>query len=257
MDIRHPLITGTPTSGKTSLILEAEEAALLATSVPRPPADQLLDAAAGTVAIGRHTDGSQALLPLWNQYGAAHTLIAAPTGSGTSTLLDHLAAAEATTPLIDSRLIDGRAVAHGFGTTGRTDHGVRTATERGQALEMLGDLFDTIGRRRSGTDPDLPYAPTPQRPLITLTLTDWPEIAADEEIARLAHAICVMGRSAGVGLRVAAWSVRLIDGAALNHRLTRATRIHLTARSAPGQGTLAPHAAAPARAFRTWAPAAR
>ncbi|MFE9427786.1 hypothetical protein ACFYNO_33050 [Kitasatospora sp. NPDC006697] len=239
------------------LTLQHEEAALLATPAPRPPADQLIDTASGTVAIGRHTDGTPALLPLWNRYGAAHSLIAAPTGSGTSTLLDHVAAAEATTPLIESRLIDGRAVAHGFGTAGPADHGVRTATERGQALEMLGDVFDTIGRRRSSTDPELPYAPTPQRPLITLTLTDWPEIAADEEIARLAHAICVMGRSAGVGLRVATWSVRLIDGAALNHRLTRATRIHLTVRSAPGQGTLAPHAAAPARAFRTWAPAAR
>lgn len=142
-------------------------------------------------------------------------------------------------------------------TTGQADHGVRTATDRDQALEMLGDLFDTIGNRRPSTDPDLPYTPTPQRPLITLTLTDWPEIAADEEIARLAHAICVLGRTAGVALRVATWSVRLIDGAALNHRLTRATQIHLNARHTPGLGTLAPHAAAPARAFRTWAPADR
>ncbi|MGK4586187.1 hypothetical protein [Kitasatospora sp. HPMI-4] len=239
------------------LALQHEEAALLADPVPRPPADRLIDAAKGTVAIGHRPDGTAALLPLWNQYGAVHTLIAAPTGSGTSTLLDHLAAAEHATPLIDSRLVNGRAVAYGFATTGQADHGVRTATSRGQALEMLGDVFDTIGRRRPSTDPDLPYKPTTDRPLITLTLTDWPEIAADEEIARLAHAICMTGRTVGVALRVATWSVRLIDGAEITHRLKRATRIHLNPQYGPGMGTLAPHAAAPARAFRTWAPATR
>ncbi|GAA2154296.1 hypothetical protein GCM10009760_53080 [Kitasatospora kazusensis] len=230
------------------LTRQHEETARLADPAPRPPADQLIDPATGTAAIGRHPDGSPVLLPLWNANGAVHLHISARTGAGSSTLIDHLVAAEHASPLTEPWVADP------YGA--RPHLAARTATTKADTVALLREAVGLLrSRLREGDSGEGAYSPTPQRPLTTITLGDWPHLSTCEETVLLAEEIALTGPLAGIGLRIETWRVRFQPPLPLTTTALRdAHQITLTARLTPGLGTHAPHPAAPARLFRTWTP---
>ncbi|MEU8926997.1 hypothetical protein AB0D10_39780 [Kitasatospora sp. NPDC048545] len=231
------------------LTRQHEETAQLADPAPRPPTDQLLDTATGTAAIGRYADGRLARVPLWNVNGAVHLHISARTGAGSSTLIDHLLAAEHASPLVRSWVADAN------GTRPSHQYADRATTTKDGAADLLLEAVELLRERLLDTDADGPYAPTPQRPLISITLGDWPHLSTRGDVARLADEIARTGRLAGMSLRVETWGVDfqpplpLVDTA-----LRDAHQVVMTARLTPGLGTLAEHPHAPAHLFRTFAP---
>ncbi|WP_371484837.1 hypothetical protein [Kitasatospora sp. NBC_00315] len=224
----------------------------LADPAPRPPADQLLDAATGTVAVGRLADGRPARVPLWNANGAVHTHISARAGAGYSTLIDHLLAAEHASPFVRSWVADANGT--------RSSHRLadRAATTKDGAADLLLEAVEVLRERLRDTDTDPvsgAYAPTPQRPLISITLGDWPHLSTRGAVARMADEIARTGRLAGMSLRVETWGVVFQPPLPLIASALRdAHQVALTARLTPGLGTVAHHPAAPAQLFRVWAP---
>ncbi|MFJ6384688.1 hypothetical protein ACIQI7_32360 [Kitasatospora sp. NPDC092039] len=229
------------------LTRQHQETAQLADPAPRPPADQLIDTATGTVAIGRYADGTVARVPLWNTNGAVHLHISARTGAGSSTLIDHLVAAEHACPLTEPWVADPYGARPGLAA--------RTATTKADTTTLLREAADLLRGRLGETGDHTAYSPSPEHPLITITLGDWPHLSTDEETVRLAEEIASTGRAAGISLRIETWGVVFqpplpLTTTALRH----AHQVTMTARLTPGLGTHAPHPAAPARLFRTWTP---
>uniref|UniRef100_UPI002F906840 hypothetical protein n=1 Tax=Kitasatospora indigofera TaxID=67307 RepID=UPI002F906840 len=230
-------------------------AGALATPAPRPPAEQLLDPATGAVTVGVRADGTPARLPLWNRHGAVHTHISARAGCGASTLIDHLLVAEHAGDLTQSWVADpnGQRPSHQLAA--------RTATGPAEILALLRDAVDLLRERSRDTaalaDGDLGvYAPTPQRPLITLTLGDWPHLSTRDDLVLLAKEIALTGRRVGLSLRVETWAVRFQPSLPLmTTALRNAHQVVLTDHRTPGAGALAEHPHAPAHPFRTFAPA--
>ncbi|MEV4616977.1 hypothetical protein AB0K43_30930 [Kitasatospora sp. NPDC049258] len=242
--------TDTPAAQRyADLTRDHQERAQLADAAPRPSADQLLDAATGTVAVGRLADGTTARVPLWNVNGAVHTHISARAGAGSSTLIDHLLAAEHASPLVRSWVADANGA--------RPSHRLadRATTAKDGAADLLLEAVELLRERLLDTDTDAAYAPTPERPLISITLGDWPHLSTRGDVARMADEIARTGRLAGVSLRVETWGVVFQPPLPLIATALRdAHQIVLTARLTPGLGTLAHHPAAPAQLFRTWDP---
>ncbi|MFJ5122956.1 hypothetical protein [Kitasatospora sp. NPDC088548] len=229
------------------LTRQHQETAQLADPAPRPPADQLIDTATGTVAIGRYADGTAARVPLWNTNGAVHLHISARTGAGSSTLIDHLVAAEHACPLTEPWVADPYGARPGLAA--------RTATTKADTVTLLREAVGLLRGRLGETGDTTAYFPSPEHPLITLTLGDWPHLSTCEETVRLVGEIALTGRLAGFSLRIETWGVVFqpplpLTTTALRH----AHQVTMTARLTPGLGTHAPHPAAPARLFRTWTP---
>ncbi|MGW2544569.1 hypothetical protein ACWC5I_27745 [Kitasatospora sp. NPDC001574] len=221
----------------------------LAEPAPRPSADRLLDVATGTVAVGRLADGRPARVPLWNANGPVHTHISALVGAGSSTLIDHFLAAEHAGPLVRSWVADAGG--------DRPSHRLadRATTTRDGAADLLLEAVELLRERLRDTDTaSAAYAPTPRRPLISITLGDWPHLSTRGDVARLADEIARTGRPAGMCLRVETWGVRFQPPLPLDTVLRDAHQVVLTAPLTPGLGTLAHHPAAPAHLFRVWAP---
>lgn len=232
------------------LTRDHQERAQLADPAPRPPADQLLDTATGTVVVGRLADGTPARVPLWNRHGAVHAHISARADAGSSTLIHHLLAAEHASPLVRSWVAD----ANGHRPSHR--HADRATTTKDGAADLLLEAAELLHERLRDADTDAAYAPTPERPLLSITLGDWPHLSTRGDVARLADEIARTGRPAGISLRVETWGVVFQPPLPLIATALRdAHQIVLTARLTPGLGTLAHHPATPAQLFRTWAPA--
>ncbi|MET8624702.1 hypothetical protein ABZW30_13250 [Kitasatospora sp. NPDC004669] len=240
-------MTTTATECYAELTRDHEERIRLAVPAPRPPADRLLDPRTGTVAIGRYADGTEAQALLWDADGAVHGRIAADTGAGSSTLIDHLLAAEHTSPLIES----WAAAPYGI-RPGLADH---TASTRGETLDLLREAVALLNQRLADTDfTSGPYAPTPERPLISITLADWPRLAAGApQIRHLAGEIACAGRPAGIGLR-AEGKGELPTSIPLQAHLRHVQLIVLGTRHTPGLGVIGQAPFAFAQKFRTWAP---
>ncbi|MFI9365994.1 hypothetical protein ACIG5E_33825 [Kitasatospora sp. NPDC053057] len=229
------------------LTRDHEERAQLADPATRPPADQLLDPATGTIAIGRYADGTQARASLWNTDGAAHCQIAAETGAGSSTLIDHLLAAEHASDLTQSWAASRYGIRPGLAD--------RTTTTRGETVDLLRDAVALMHERlAAGADTAGPYAPTPERPLISITLGHGSYSSAScMEAAYLANEIATTGRLAGIALR-AEGKGALPSSIPLPLRLSHAQVIVLGFRSMPGRGLIAENRIVSGRTFRTWAP---
>ncbi|MFF8775081.1 hypothetical protein [Kitasatospora sp. NPDC015120] len=230
------------------LTRDHQERARLADPAPRPPADQLLDPATGTIAIGRYADGTVALARLWNTDGAAHCQIAAETGAGSSTLIDHLLAAEHASDLTRSWAARGYGIRDGL-----TE---RTATTRGETLDLLRDAASLMHERLADPhDASGPYVPTPERPLISITLGHGSYSAAgSSQAARLVIEIATAGRPAGLALRVEGKG-SLPCSIPLPQTVDHAQVIVLGSRSMPGRGlTVENRTVSGGPTFRTWAP---
>ncbi|MFE2412321.1 hypothetical protein ACFXDE_28635 [Kitasatospora sp. NPDC059408] len=230
----------------TELTRQHEETAQLADPAPRPPADQLIDTATGTAAIGRYADGTVARVPLWNTNGAVHLHISARTGSGSSTLIDHLVAAEHACPLTEPWVADPYGARPGLAA--------RTATTKADTVTLLREAVGLLHGRLGDPGDRAAYSPSPERPLITITLGDWPHLSTCEETVRLAEEIALTGRLAGISLRVESWGLFPAATPLITTALAHAHQVALTARLTPGLGTHATHPLAPARLFRTWTP---
>lgn len=215
------------------------ERAQLATPAPRPPAEQLLDPATGSIAIGHFADGTTARMPLWNTDGAAHNTIAAETGAGATTLLGHLLAAEHASDLVRSWV----AVDHGvpLGLAERT-------AARYDSTGLLREAIDLIDERLRDSSTG-PFRPTPDRPLISVT-ADWMHLP--QHARHLAHEIATTGRTAGVALRVFGRGP-LPGSLPLAGLIPRGAVLGF--RAMPGRGLLIDNRTAAQPTFRTWAPA--
>ncbi|MER5353435.1 hypothetical protein ABT093_24255 [Kitasatospora sp. NPDC002551] len=229
------------------LTRDHQERALLADPAPRPPADQLLDPDAGTIAIGRYADGTPARVRLWTTDGAAHCQIAAETSAGSSTLIDHLLAAEHASDLTRSWAARSYGIRDGLAE--------RTATTRGETLDLLRDAAALMHERLAADAADAagPYVPTPERPLISITLGHG-SYSAVPQAARLVTEIATTGRPAGIALRVEGKG-SLPCSIPLPQTVDRAQVIVLGSRSMPGRGlTVENLVVSGGPTFRTWAP---
>ena len=236
---------------------------------PRPAVEQLLDPAAGTIAIGQRTDGDPARLPIWTEHGAVHLGVVGRAGAGASVLLTHLWAAEAPSPLLRS----WAAGAPDFDEQHLGEqHLDRTATTPGQTRALLAEAVELAHARHTAASnwPGL-YQPTEAEPLITLTLTRWDLVRADAASVRHVEGLALLGRRAGIGLRVT-YPGHYLDalGTVLSRALAGGALVALHgsaiggvaggAQAAipfdlPGTGYLLTRRQSPAL-FRTWAPAA-
>ncbi|MFD8597682.1 hypothetical protein ACFV1L_22030 [Kitasatospora sp. NPDC059646] len=171
----------------------------LRTPLSRPAAEQLLDPAAGTVAIGQYADGTPAAVPLWTEHGAVPLGIVGDAGAGASVILRHLWEAEAASPLVRSWVAGfDQEPEHYLGTPFE-----RHAGDPEAIYHLLDDAAQIAGRRAADMSnwPDT-YRPTEAEPLVTLTLTMWELTRTDRDSVRLVERIAATGRRGGVSLRI-------------------------------------------------------
>ena len=176
-----------------------EQLDALRTPQPRPAAEQLLDPAAGTVAIGRRADGTAATVPLWTEHGAVPLGIIGANGAGATVILRHLWAAEAASPLVRS---------WAAGLDQDLDDHLGPALDRqvcdpGETRDLLAEAADLARSRAAAlTNWPRPYQPTHMEPLITLSLTLWELTSLDTASVGHVEQLAAFGRRGGVALRV-------------------------------------------------------
>ncbi|MFJ9521785.1 hypothetical protein ACIRPK_26475 [Kitasatospora sp. NPDC101801] len=230
----------------------------LRTMPTRPAPTTLFDPKSGTVSIGRHPEGNDAELALFEPTGAIPTRITGVPGSGTTTLLDTLMAAEAGTDMVTSVLVD---LAGPQTATAVPD---RAADTTGNAIRLLTELQELVltRTRALACDPTLgPFRPTAENPLITLTLVRLTLlIDADPKIGHLLESITPFARLAGLSLRAvdtpdappSGLLTRYFRGGNLVDLLAGRPG-HRRDQVLPGMGLLTPQFGDP-HPFRAWPP---
>ncbi|MFD9593125.1 hypothetical protein ACFWA9_10245 [Kitasatospora sp. NPDC059973] len=250
-----------PTLTQTDEQLDA-----LRTPQPRPTAEQLLDPAAGTVAIGRSADGTPAAVPLWTEHGAVPLGIIGAEGAGASVILSHLWAAESASPLVRCWVAGlDQDLDHHLGPTFD-----RHVCDPDETRDLLAEAARIASLRAAAlSNWPRPYQPTPAEPLVTLSLTLWDLVRLDAASLHHVEELATHGRRGGVALRITYRRHLLGDlGYRLHKALSAGALIALrgaeTGRALgpanatipadmPGTGYLITRRSAPAL-FRSWAP---
>ncbi|WP_331731456.1 hypothetical protein [Kitasatospora sp. NBC_01300] len=235
----------------------AQLAAWQATSA-RPNAETLFDADAGTVAIGRHPDGGDAVLELYSPDGATPATITGRAGSEIGTLLNTLWDAEHAATLVEPWTVD----LHSAHTAHRPPK--RHADTMERAVELLNEARELV-LARVHDDVLQPtfegYRPTADQPLVTLTLVGLTDlIKQDKRIRRELEAIARWARRGGLSLRSVDRPDTSVPGP-LGRTLANGSRIELLAgagssgqdQDLPGTGLLTLPFGEPVL-FRTWPP---
>ncbi|MGV9267378.1 hypothetical protein ACWDRR_22255 [Kitasatospora sp. NPDC003701] len=226
----------------------------------RPSTETLFDAAAGTVAIGRHPDGGDAVLELYSSEGATPaTITGLPgDGGGIGTLLDTLWDVEQATALVEPWAVDpgGAHTAHRPPT--------RCADTAERAVELLAEARELVLSRVHGglLQPTLKgYRPTDAHPLVTLTVVGLADLLRqDRRIGRELEVIARWARRGGLSLRSADRPDTAVPGL-LGQILAGGSRIELLAGTGssgqdqvlPGTGLLTLPFGEPVL-FRAWPP---
>jgi hypothetical protein len=167
----------------------------------------------GVLRLGAHTDGREARMRLWMpDSGGVHMLMAGCTNSGKSRITDMLLAEERHSPLISSFVIDPQGGQSLPAWKKATAEFATTAAEGTDLLEHAVDImysrnktlseeiwYDAKGRQREGKDY---FEPTPERPLISITIDEAQIVFADPRAVVAAEQLAGMARKCGLILRV-------------------------------------------------------
>lgn len=175
----------------------------------------------GIASIASYPDGMDVLYRYYRRgSGPVHDLIAGTTGSGKSRLLDMLLAIERHSPLMTSVVIDpqgGQSLPDWvdavpvFASTLEEAAVVIAGVEdemyrRNKILANL-EWVDSKGRQRKGKSF---FDPTPEMPLLCLTIDEAHVILANAELAKTLENIAKMARKCGIKLRLVV-QVPLLD----------------------------------------------
>ncbi|MFJ5120990.1 hypothetical protein [Kitasatospora sp. NPDC088548] len=220
----------------------------------RPSTETLFDADAGTVAIGRHPEGNDAVLELYSSEGATHATITGRPGIGVGTLWD----AEEATALVEPWAVDpgGAHTAH--------RPLLRCADTAERAVELLAEARELVLSRVHGGLLQLTlkgYRPTDGQPLVTLTVVGLADLVQqDRRIGRELEVIARWARRGGLSLRSVDRPGAAVPGL-LGQILAGGSRIELLAGAGsggedqvlPGTGLLTLPFGEPVP-FRAWPP---
>ncbi|WP_331727265.1 hypothetical protein OG871_39890 (plasmid) [Kitasatospora sp. NBC_00374] len=177
----------------------AKQLADLQTMPNRPSVETLFEPEAGTIAIGRHPEGNDATLELYDPDGAVPTAITGLPGSGISALLNTLWAAELHSGLVTSWVVDLRGTQAGHPLLARSTDTVSGAVE---LLAQARELVLTRVQAGTGQPTFQPYRPTPEHKLLTLTLIGLSDLLGhDERIREDLESISRLARRGGMSLR--------------------------------------------------------
>ncbi|MFB7375771.1 hypothetical protein ACFC6U_11945 [Kitasatospora purpeofusca] len=239
-------------------LLTTDQLAAWRSPSARPSTETLFDADAGTVAIGRHPDGGDAVLELYSSEGATPATITGLPGSGIGTLLGTLWDVEEAAALVEPWVVDpgGAHTAH--------RPLLRCADTAERAVELLAEARELVLARVHGglLQPTLKgYRPTDGHPLVTLTVVGLADLVQqDRRIGRELEVIARWARRGGLSLRSADRPGAAVPGL-LGQILAGGSRIELLAaagssgqdRALPGTGLLALPFGEPVL-FRAWPP---
>ncbi|MEV7123815.1 hypothetical protein [Kitasatospora griseola] len=180
-----------------------DELAGLRTMPNRPAAETLYDAADGTLSVGLRLDLQEAAaLALHDTQGVIPTAITGAPGSGVSALLDTLWAGEQATDLVTSWLVDTTGAHHGHPAP------VRSASTTAEAVELLDNVYGLARARiravRTAVGAWSGYRPTPQEPLLTVTVVGlglYHRLSAFRRLQDALEGVARVARLGGVSLR--------------------------------------------------------
>ncbi|MGW2255495.1 hypothetical protein ACWCXH_35795 [Kitasatospora sp. NPDC001660] len=183
-------------------------------TVPVFPGPEALDVKTGIARLGLHIDGGPAQYQMWRPgWGAVHTHISGATGSGKSALLRSLFAIERHSGLVTSWGGDPQeGKSFGFWQ----DYLSYFAPGVDECMAMLIAADTELTRRSKASaltvwedeDGDLMYgdtdwSPTPQEPLIAVTIDEWQDVWGNyPEALDYAVRIAILGRKVGIKLRL-------------------------------------------------------
>ncbi|MFD5610607.1 hypothetical protein [Kitasatospora sp. NPDC127060] len=237
----------------------AAQLAALRTMPNRPSTATLLDTKEGTVAIGRHADGSDATLELFSPEGPVCAAITGRPGSGIGALLDTLWDAEEASGLVESWVVDldGTHIAN-RPLTHRADTVARAAELVAEASALVLDRWHK-GLSGAGYEE---YRPTAERKLATLTLVGVTGLLEqDKRIQAHLETIARWAALGGLHLRTVDRPGRWASGA-LGRSMRDGSLIELLAggpaidgeQALPGTGLLTQPFVEQGELFRTWPP---
>jgi hypothetical protein len=182
----------------------------------------LFDLAMGVVPVGVYPDGQVAYYRFWRpESGAVHSLVAGTTGAGKSRFVEMLLACERhSRGLICSWVCDPQGGQSLPDWIDHVDYAERTAEggvrmlrravavmyERNAYLAQV-EWTDDRGRVRKGK---AHFEPTPEMPLLSITIEEAHAVLSIAEARKLAEDIAKMGRKCGVSLRLVV-QVPLLD----------------------------------------------
>ncbi|MFG2844208.1 hypothetical protein ACGF12_13700 [Kitasatospora sp. NPDC048296] len=237
----------------------AAQLAALRTMPNRPSTETLLNTKEGTVAIGRHADGSDATLELFSPDGPVCAAITGRPGSGIGALLDTLWDAEEAAGLVESWVVDldgthtaNRPLTHRADTMA---HAVELVTQ----ASLL--VMERVHKGLSGPGYE-EYQPTAEQKLVTLTLVGVTGLLEqDKRIQAHLETIARWAARGGLHLRTVDRPGRWATGA-LGRSLRNGSLIELLAggpaidgeQALPGTGLLTQPFQEQAELFRTWPP---
>lgn len=182
----------------------------------------LFDLALGVVPVGVYPDGQVAYYRFWRpESGAVHSLVAGTTGAGKSRFVEMLLACERHSGgLVCSWVCDPQGGQSLPDWIDHVDYPERTAEggvrmlrravavmyQRNAYLAQV-EWTDERGRARKGK---AHFEPTPEMPLLSITIEEAHAVLAIPEARKLAEDIAKMGRKCGVSLRLVV-QVPLLD----------------------------------------------
>ncbi|AUG81513.1 hypothetical protein CFP65_6889 [Kitasatospora sp. MMS16-BH015] len=245
--------------------LDALRLAALRTIPDRPSAETLFDIEGGTIAIGRHLDGSRAALEVFGPDGVVCATVTGLPGYGLDALLDTLWAAEAATGLVESWVIDlGDSLGSGRTSSRPLERRAGTVAEADSLVTAARELVLTRVHGGLARTRYEDYRPTADQKLVTLTAVGLADLPAETgHLQRELETIVRWAAFGGLHLRAVDRPGRRVPGA-LGRSLANGARIELLAdgpgadgeRAPAGTGLLTAPYAEQAELFRVWSPPA-